>query len=395
MKQIEKILISGAGISGLTLAWWLKKYGFKPTIIDKAPSRRLGGYIINFWGLGYDVLEKMNFIGEAKQYHIDLKKFMFVNRHGKKIGAINISKLRKIIDFRHFNFLRSDLEEILYNAIKDTIDIHFNKSIQKMKETNEKVDVLFDDGDTDSYDLVIGADGIHSNTRKFLFGSENNYEHFLGYSVASYTIDDFLDNEKMFYMYGVPNKQAGIYSILNNKLVTLFFWKSKRENYHSLDILTKKQILIDEFKNIGWITNDLLDKMKETADFYLDSINQIKLEQWYKGRVVLVGDACQCVSLVTGQGSALGMAGSYILAGELNCSRKDYRKAFENYQNKLYPEVIRKQKMAQRFIKSLVPKRKTSIWFNNKISNLMLVPVISKWFIKKFLMENVELDDYI
>ncbi|TXT53184.1 MAG: FAD-binding monooxygenase [Promethearchaeota archaeon] len=153
-------------------------------------------------------------------------------------------------------------------------------------------------------------------------------------------------------------------------------------------------LLKDAFENMEWYLPELLNSMNQAQDFYFDSVSQIVLDRWYENRVALMGDACQSVSLIAGQGSALAMAGAYILAGELKTHGDNYQKAFETYQNKMLPEIRRKQEMAKDFANSFIPDTKISLWFRNKISKLITKPLFSKFFIKRFMSDSLQLEDY-
>ncbi len=391
----KNILISGAGIAGLTLAWWLKKYGYEPTVVEIKDSLPRGGYMIDFWGAGFDVAEKMGLRSQLGKRHYAIPKLKFVNETGKTTGHFNIEKMRKSVNYRHFNFLRSDLAEVLYDEIKNDVKFIWGTAVKKIEQNEDGVQAWFENGHRSQYNLVVGADGVHSELRKLTFGDEEQYEKYLHYYTASFTINNFLNDDQAFISYSVPGKQAGIYSVGHNRLSTFFvFQQEKKLEYDYHDIQQQKKILEEQFADAGWRCDELISRMNEAPDFYFDSVSQIELDQWSKGRVTLAGDACQCVSLVAGQGSALAMAGAYVLAGELRSADGDFEKAFTNYQDIMIPEIRRKQKMATKFASSFVPKTKFGIWMRDKISNLMFLPLISKWFAKRFLLDSLKLKNY-
>ncbi len=391
----ENILISGAGIAGLALAFWLKKYGFKPVIVEKAPSLREGGYMIDFWGVGFDVAEKMGLLPALEKEHYNIPELVFVDKNNNRIGSLNVYKLRKLINFRHFNLLRGELAKAIYQGIKNDIEFIWDTSIYSIVQEPDTLHISFKNDLQRKFDLLIGADGLHSNIRKLVFGREENFEKYLGYYTSSFTIENYLNKRDTFYSYSVPDKQIGIYSISENKLATFFIFRQKEKifyNHHNS--VSAKKLLIDNFKNIGWESNNILEKMVNAPDFYFDTVSQIDMENWSQGRITLAGDACQCVSLIAGQGSALAMAGAYILAGELKKYNGDYVKAFANYQKMLKLLISEKQKMAVNFAGSFVPGSNLGIWFRDKFTNLMFSPLFGKWFLKKFLQDNLILPDY-
>ncbi|MFN6944532.1 MAG: FAD-dependent monooxygenase [Cytophagaceae bacterium] len=380
----KNILISGAGIAGTTLAFWLKEFGFNPTILERAPELRKGGYAIDFWGAGFDVAERMGIDPDLIEADLKIPEVTFVDASDKRKGGLSYAKMKELLNGRAYNLLRSDLAKIIYTQLDKDIEIIFGDSISIIEQHENEVTVTFQSGKIRNFDLVIGADGLHSNVRQLIFENEASFEHYYGYYTASFTINENPYSNKEFKMYNVPGKQAAIYSTNESKLTTFFIFTSPKKlsyNYH--DIEEQKQILRNEFEIAGWKCADLLSKMDIAPDFYFDSVSQIRMNNWSKGRITLVGDACACPSLLSGQGSTLAMVGAYILAGELKEANGNHKTAFEQYQTILKPIIEDKQKIAQNFAKSFVPKSKFGIWLRNFSVKLMFLPFISKLFIKQ------------
>lgn len=391
----KNILISGAGIAGTSLAFWLKKFGFNPTIIEVAPTLRQGGYAIDFMGAGYDVAKKMKIIPALENVDLDISKLSFVDKQNKERGSMNYRKVKQLMNNRALTLLRSDLAKVVYNNLDNDIEIIFDDTIKSIEQDDEKVIVTFKSGLNRAFDLLVGADGLHSNVRKLIFGNEARFEKYYGYYTASFTIDDFSYEGKEFAMYNVPYKQVAIYSDGKNKTITFFiFTSSEKLSYGHHDIAKQKEILKKEFINIGWKCPEILSKINSTTDFYFDSVSQIRMENWSAGRVVLVGDACYCPSLLSGKGSTLAIVGAYILAGELKQANGDYKTAFQQYQNTLKPFIEKKQRAAQIFAKSFVPKSNFGIGFRNFAFNLMSMPLFSKLFLDQFKDKGLQLKDY-
>ncbi|MCU7549291.1 FAD-dependent monooxygenase [Chitinophagaceae bacterium LB-8] len=390
----KNILISGAGIAGLTAAYWMKQYGFQPIVVEKAPKLREGGYMIDFWGEGFEVAEKMNIIAALKEKHYDIPEITFVNNKGKRVGGFNIQKLRALIQYRHLNMLRGELAKVLYHYVQNEIGFIFGNSITAIEQSTNEVAVTFKDGQQRNFDLVIGADGLHSAVRRLVFGAEMQYIKHLGYYVSSFTIDNYTGNPHIFQSITVRGKWAGIYSMAKNRLATFFIYKSNNTGDQHRNIEVQQDRLRETFKNVGWQCPVLLQKMPAAGDFYFDEVSQIVMPEWAKGRVALVGDASQCVSLIAGKGAALAMAGAYILAGELKKSAGDYVSAFHCYQKKIKPEAERMQKLGRDYAPSFVPDTAFGIWKRNTFTNLMFLPLVSKWFIKQFLSERLKLEEY-
>jgi 2-polyprenyl-6-methoxyphenol hydroxylase-like FAD-dependent oxidoreductase len=391
----KNILISGAGIAGTSLAFWLKKFGFNPTIIEIAPKLREGGYAIDFMGAGYDVAEKMGILPALEQADLDISKLSFVDGNNKEKGSMDYRKIKKLMNNRAVTLLRSDLAKIIYNSLHKDTEIIFGDTISEIEQDDEKIIVTFQNGLTRKFDLLVGADGLHSNVRNLIFGSEAQFEKYYGYYTSSFTIDNFSYKGKAFSMYNVPCKQVAIYSYDENKTITFFIFTSPEKlSYEHHDMAKQKQILKTEFMNSGWKCPELLSKIDSTKDFYFDSVSQIKMENWSKGRVTLVGDACDCPSVLSGKGSTLAMVGAYILAGELKQAKGNYKTAFEQYQNILKPFMEKKQKSARSFAKSFVPKSNFGIWLRNFAFEMMSLPFVSKLMLNQFKDSELKLKEY-
>lgn len=390
------ILISGAGIAGTALAFWLKKFGFHPTLVESAPKLREGGYAIDFWGAGVDVAEKMEILPDLEKAGLDIDEVSIIDRDNKRKCGINYTRLKELMNGRAYTLLRSDLAKIIYSKLDKDTEIIFGDSIARIEPYPTHNKVTFRSGMTRDFDLVIGADGLHSKVRELIFGEESQFEKFYGYYTASFTIAESFPGANQFLMYNIPGKQTAIYTTGDKHTTTTFFIFTSPEKLavsHN-DTAAQKEILKKEFQSAGWKCPDLLSKMDTSPDFYFDVVSQIQMKAWSKDRVSLVGDACDCPSLLSGQGSTLAMTGAYILAGELKEANGDYSTAFARYESIFKPFMEDKQKMAQQFSKSFVPQSGFGIWIRNVGIKFMAFDFISKMFIKPFMDNNLNLKNY-
>lgn len=215
MMKNTNILISGAGIAGMTLAYWLRKFGFNPTIIEQHHGLRKGGYMIDFFGTGVAVADRMNILPLIANKDSRIPEVTFVDDAGTRKGGLDMARLRKLMATQAFTILRDDLSDILFSKIRNHVDIVFGHTITRIEQDDHNVNLTFNGGKTSSFDLLIAADGLHSNVRSLAFG-RNDFVKYLGYYTASYITDNYLNANHAFLSHNVPQKQVG--AILNKGL---------------------------------------------------------------------------------------------------------------------------------------------------------------------------------
>lgn len=338
MSNIKNILVVGAGIAGPSVCYWLKKYGFSPTLIENAAEIRKGGQALDVRGVATDLVKKMGIYNEIADKRTRIECGRFVDKDGHTLHE----EFGEKVGFRQgdeVELIRGDLVEILIRLIPD-VPCHFNRSIATIAQHDAGVTVTFKDGSTQEFDLVIGADGIHSATRRAVFAKDEYQMVNLGAYISIYSIPNYLDINQTEVICEANQKMATItnYGEPDISSVGLMF-RSRHVLNNVRDISEQMQFLRDTFQDFGWELPRMLDYMPESHDFYFDSIAQVKMPVWSKGRVVLVGDAGYCATPLSGQGNNLAMIGAYILAGELKNANGDYQAAFERYHELMQPFV--------------------------------------------------------
>jgi 2-polyprenyl-6-methoxyphenol hydroxylase-like FAD-dependent oxidoreductase len=387
------VLISGAGIAGPTLAFWLMKYGFAPTLVENAPALRTGGYVIDFWGLGYDIAEKMGLLPDIARIGYHVHELRIVDDRGRRLSGFGVRVFRELTGGRYITLGRSDLSKLIFDRISGSCEIIFGDSITSLREEHE-VHVEFEHGGERRFDLVIGADGLHSRVRKLVFGPQDRYETDLGYRVAAFETAGYRPRDELVYtVYSAPGRQVGRFALHDDRTLFLFIFDGGGEpDAHG--VAAQKAILRKAFEGDGWELPRILAALDTCNDLYFDRVSQIRMDAWSHGRVALVGDAGFCVSLLAGQGSALAMTAAYVLAGELATSPSRPQVAFRRYEDRLRPFIHAKQRAAERFAAAFVPRTRPGVFFRNQVIKTFRVPAIASIAIGRDIRDQLELPQY-
>lgn len=391
-----KIAISGAGIAGTTLAYWLLRGGHEPILIERAPALRTGGYVIDFWGLGYTVAERMGILPEVRQAGYSVREVRMVDQRGRKVGGFSAEVFRRMVNDRFTSLPRGELATLIYRTIAGRVETILDNSIVALEERPGDVLVSLESGETRSVDLVVGADGLHSIVRELAFGPETLFERHLGYHVAAFEFDGYRPREELIYVsFALPGKQLARFALRGDRTLFLFVFVSELvPEAPPRDIDSRKALLHQVFNDSVWECPRVLQALDQVSSLYFDRVSQIRMDSWSKGRVILIGDAGACVSLLAGEGTGLAMTEAYVLAGELNRAGNDHRRAFQRYELKLRPFIEGKQESARNFASSFAPRTRPGIWFRNFVTRLLAVPPVANYFVGRGLRDNFELPDY-
>lgn len=366
-------------------------------LVERAPQLRTGGYIIDFWGRGFDVAEKMGLAPALRQAGYEIDEVRFVNGQGRKTGGFSARVLEPVIGDRYVSILRSDLARLLYDALGGRIRTIFGNCVTAIEQDASGVNVTFTNAPPESFDLVIGTDGLHSQVRTLVFGRESNFEHHLGYSAASFTVPDYPRRDPRAYVsYSAPGRQVSRYALRDGATVFFFVFASTPDILNATpDMQSQKQTLRRVFAGDGWECPAILDLLDHCTDLYFDRVSQIRMPRWSENRVALAGDACFCPSLLAGQGAALAMTASYLLAGELTKADGDFRAAFRSYEAMLHPLMDRKQRGAAGFAASFAPRTNFGIFLRNRISALFASPFVLRLFMRGLIEDDLVLPGYV
>lgn len=393
-----RVLISGAGIAGPTLAYWLAHYGLTPTIVEVAPGLRTGGYAIDFWGAGFEIADRMGLLPEIKRQGYMLREVRVVNHDGKRIAGFPAEAFSRMTHGRYVSLPRGQLAATIFGEINERVETIFDDSVDNIVQGEDGVWVTFASGRTREFDIVVGADGLHSRVRELVFGAESQFEKYLGYKAAAFGVKGYRPRDELVYvMYTQVGQQVGRFAMRDDNTMFLFTFADEDATGPG-DILGQKALLRKRFALSGWEYQQILDALDSTNDLYFDRVSQIRMDPkqglWSRGRVTLIGDAASCVSLLAGQGTALSMVAAYILAGELSQCGGDYSNAFKRYQDLFGPFVLAKQKAALRFAGSFAPKSEFALFLRNQVFKLMATRWIADLAVGRDLADNITLPSY-
>jgi 2-polyprenyl-6-methoxyphenol hydroxylase-like FAD-dependent oxidoreductase len=390
----KSILICGAGIAGPSLAFQLRRHGFTPTLIERAPAFRDGGYMIDVWGTGYALLERYGLLEAAQARGYVFDRLKFVDERGREVSGFGGRVFRGAMKGRFFSIPRGDLARVLFETIEGKVETLYGTSVRALYDDAEGVRVELTNGDSRRFDLVIGADGLHSRVRELVFGPEMPFEKYLGFCAASFITENYPHRDEATYLsFARPGRQISRYAMRGNKTAFLFVYASDhRPDAH--DIAAQKRVLRKKFDGDGWECREILQRLDATEELYFDSVSQIRMPRWTRGRVALLGDAAYCPSLLAGAGSAYAMLGAYVLAGELHKADGDYRRAFAAYEKNLAGFIQRQQDTAVRFASSFTPKTAFGVFMRDRVLNLMNITPIGVLLARQMLGEVYPLPDY-
>lgn len=351
----KQVLISGASFAGLTLAYWLNKFGYQVTVMELGKELRTAGSPIDVRGGALDVTREMGIYDLIKANEL-IHTDEIVDANDQTIVKFAINNLKEYQG--DIEIHRGHLVKIIYEAIpKNDVEIVFGNSILALAQHEDHVEVTFKTGESKSYDFVFGADGTHSLIRKLAFGDEEDFKKFLGVYFGFATANQIQTgrHESTGIVYRELGKQAVIYQF-EHGLNTILVFRAPKLNWNYRDSEQPKQILKEYFaNNTNWKIPQILDAMLSADDLYFDEACQIKMPGWTNGRIALIGDAAYAPSFFTGMGTSLAMQGAALLAKELH-GNEDYQVAFESYNNVFKPFVESVQSRVDDSLKIQLPE---------------------------------------
>ncbi|PZG54019.1 FAD-dependent oxidoreductase [Spongiactinospora gelatinilytica] len=373
-----KAVICGAGIAGLGLAQRLGAQGWRVVVVEKAPTPREQGYMIDFWGLGYDAAELMGALPRLKELSHPVREWTYVNESGVRVAGLDQRGFLKAQRGRLLTVPRPHIELAVRERIGGDVDLRYGRTIASVQDTGEAggpVRLTLSDGTAEQADLLVGADGVHSAVRGMIFGPERRYLRHLGFHMAAWLFDDPEVHRRLagrFCFTDSYGRQLGVYGVGDGR-VTAFAVHRTGDPRIPADV---RKALREEYGSLRWIVPRALGALPAAEDIYYDQMAQIELPRWSRGRVTLLGDACAAVSPLASQGASLALAGGHLLARRLETTGS-VQAALAAYERVWRPIVASRQRGARRGANWFLPASPAALLIRRAGIRLTGLPGVS------------------
>ena len=391
-----KVAINGAGIAGTALAYWLSKLGHDVLLVERASALRTGGFVVNLWGIGYDALERMGLLPALLELQHPSGELRMVDGAGRTRGGYPSQVLVELANGRMATLARSDIATTIFDALDGRVETLFDDTIIAIDEEGARVRIGFENSMPRDVDLVIGADGLHSRIRQKIFGPDILFEYPMGCHVASFEVAGYRPrNDNAYVAHTALGRYVARFPMRDDRM--LFFMLLRDECLKGrapTNNVERHRTLKDAIAGIGWESGPILSALEHVDDIYFDSISQIRMNTWAKGRVALIGDAAACPSLIAGEGAGFALAQAYVLAGELHLHGNDIALAISRYEARLRAVVVRKQKQAERLVSSFVPRTELGVRVRDCATLLMRLPLFPKILMGRYFHDKLVLPEY-
>ena len=371
-----KAIVVGAGIAGLATAYELGTSGWDVTVLERAKGLRDSGYMIDFFGPGYDAAEENGLLERFARHAHSIEGVELVNADGGRQAYMPYEAFRASLGGRLFSLMRGDIERELFAALPSNVEVRYDSEVAMFHDTRTRVDLTLGRGERLEADLLVGADGLHSRLRRQFFSGEGDALKFLGFHTAAYVFrsaDVARVARDKFVMLSLPNRQAGFYRMHDDQVAVYFIWRNPRPERTP----DARAAIAEQFGDLGWLIPEVISGAPGNPEIYHDVVAQIDIGKWHKDRVVLVGDAAYAVSLLAGQGASLAIGGAHVLARML-AAHDDIGAALAAFEAVVRPEAEKKQAAGRRTADWIVPPTALKVWLRATVFNFSSIPFVSR-----------------
>jgi 2-polyprenyl-6-methoxyphenol hydroxylase-like FAD-dependent oxidoreductase len=350
------VLVAGASIAGPALAHWLRRRGAEVTVVERAPGLRPGGQAVDARGVTREVIRHMGLDAAVRAARTETAGAYTVDADGNVLETHGADDHGGDGYIAEIEILRGDLSRVLHDDTRDGVEYVFGERIVELTQDADGVDVAFAGGDRRRFDLVVGADGLHSALRAMVFGPRERFVRHLGLVLAFYSVPNEFGLDRWLVEY--QDRESGRSALLRpigdaTRAMAMFSFPAAAFDVDHRDVPAQKRLLRDRMAGLGWSTPRLLAQLDDTPDFYLDQVAQVVMDRWSSGRVALLGDAASSSSPMSGQGTGLALVGAYLLAGELAAAGWDPEVGFARYEERMRPFVEANQEIGRMHVQSL------------------------------------------
>ena len=371
-----KAVICGAGIAGLALAARLGQAGWQVTVLEAAPALHNEGYIVDLFGSGFEAARRMSLMSALRRVSYELEAVRWLSATGRTSARLPYRVPLTLLDGKLVSLLRSDLQRALLEQLPATVELRFNQWVSQVRAPVGAVEVHLHGGEVERADVLIGADGIHSRVRDLVFGDGASWSRFLGFHTAAFVIEApelvaELKNE--LHIISVPGRQVMLYPLRNGEVAATFV----RRAAQGVPPRSPHEALIEAFGDLAWRVPFVLEKARALPSLAYEQVGQVVIAHWTRGRIGLLGDACQAVTLLPGQGASLSLAAAFVLGEELT-RNEDVKAALERYERRVRPRLIHMRRAGRRTADWLVPSTPARLMARNAMLRLASRPGLSR-----------------
>ncbi|WP_047524306.1 FAD-dependent monooxygenase [Microbacterium sp. ZOR0019] len=378
-----RAVIIGAGIAGLSTSLRLHQAGWETLLVERAPARRDGGYAVTFGGIGYDAAERIGILSDLQARSFETTELSYHRSDGSRLFALDRAAIAATTGARSLTILRGDLESVLYERVRDHTTIRFGTTLTSFEQDDREVRVALTDGTVETADLLIGADGLHSATRALLFGPEEDFLVDLQHKIAV----SMLERRPASIAPGTTGthssrgRTAAVISAGDGRNVAFFGYRADHAR-PGADVHAELRRI---YGDLGWIIPEVLTGFQEADSVYFDTVSQVVVPSWSKGRVALLGDSAWCVTLFAGYGSSLAVGGADRLVTELTARPDDIPAALQAWETAIRPEAERKQRLGRRVKGIYAPAHPLTLWLSMLPLRLASFPLVRSYMTRRYI----------